>query len=368
MIFIENIVFSNQRIGGISVVWYELVRRLVIDKDLQVNFVEYEGSHKNLLRKSVDIPNSKLIKRNSVLLQIRRFGNTCLFRRKPFIFHSSSYRIARNRKATNFVTVHDFIYFLTEPTGLKSRFRKYIHCRQISNAIKKADYLICVSNNTRKDLVNIFPEIPNGKIHVIHNGVSDDFFPLPNINTIQLPYPNNSYALFIGSRSKYKNFSMAVEAIAKTELSLLIIGKSLSYDEKTFIDKLLPGYRHKCMSNVDNEVLNQLYNGAYCLIYPSLYEGFGIPVIEAQKAGCPVIAYNTSSIPEIIGNTPLLMKELSSESIEKCLIMLKSSKSRSEIIENGLVNANNFSWDKTYDQLKKLYLEAENMMQSTYKR
>lgn len=77
------------------------------------------------------------------------------------------------------------------------------------------------------------------------------------------------------------------------------------------------------MGRVSNEELNCLYNGAMALLYPSEYEGFGIPVLEAQRAGCPVIAYNASSIPEIIGDTPLLLDVLSIESITKCFNVLK---------------------------------------------
>lgn len=364
MIYIENLVFSNQRVGGISVVWYELVRRLANDRDLQVVFLEYEGAQENILRKNLDLPNCELVTHNSFLLKIRRFGNPRIAQQEPFIFHSSSYRIARNRNAINFVTVHDFIYFLSCPKGLKSRYLKWIHCRQITNAIKKADYIICVSNNTRKDLMKFFPGITKGKIHVIHNGASDDFFPIADIVNIQLPYPKNSYAMFIGSRSNYKNFRLAAEAVAQTELFLLIVGKALNTDEKTFINELFPEGRHKCLSNSDNVVLNQLYNGAFCLLYPSSYEGFGIPVIEAQKAGCPVIAYNASSIPEIIGNTPLLIKELSIESIHHCFTLLKDKKVRREITVNGIENSNNYSWDRTYEQIKKLYLEANNILYS----
>ncbi len=361
MILIENLVFSNQKIGGISVVWYELVRRLAKDADLRVLFLEYEGAQRNFLRRTIEIPDSMVLKGNSFLLRIRRFFNIRFNRRKPFIFHSSSYRIARNKEAINFVTVHDFIYFISKPETIRGICLKWVHCRQIARALKRADYIICVSNNTRHDLIKFFPGISREKLHVIHNGVSDDFCMLHDLEFSQLPYPKNSFALFVGSRSRYKNFGLAVEAVALTNLSLVVVGKELDGDEQAFIDKFLPAGRYKCLKGISNASLNQLYNGAFCLLYISSYEGFGIPVIEAQRAGCPVIAYNASSIPEIIGETPLLINELSAQSIQNCLNRLQNNEFRSRIILNGIRNAENFSWDKSYSRIKQLYLEAEVM-------
>ncbi|MCJ7448026.1 MAG: glycosyltransferase family 4 protein [Bacteroidales bacterium] len=358
MIFIENIVFSNQKIGGISVVWHEHVRRLANDWDLEVKFIEYAGTQNNILRRTIDIPQSKLILRNSVFLNFRRFFNVRLAYRLPFIFHSSSYRIAKNKNAINFITVHDFIYFLSTPKGIINRFLKCLHCQQIRNAIQKADYIICVSNNTKFDLLKFIPNVEESKISVVYNGVSNDYFPITEIKYANLPYPPNTYVLFVGSRSNYKNFRLAVAAVSKTELSLVIVGKELSEDEIAYIKKQSIEDRYKCLSGVDNVLLNQFYNAAFCLLYPSSYEGFGIPIIEAQKAGCPVIAYDASSVPEIIGKTPLLIKELSIEEIHHCFTLLKDKKIRNEIIEDGIKNSKKFSWDKTYEQIKKLYESA----------
>jgi len=168
--------------------------------------------------------------------------------------------------------------------------------------------------------------------------------------------------LYVGSRSRYKNFYLAVDAVSNTGLSFVIVGKALNDDELGYVKNRLTENRYKCFLNIDNNTLNQLYNSAFCLLYPSSYEGFGIPVIEAQKAGCPVIAYNASSIPEIIGDTPLLLRELSVEKIQHCFTLLKDERVRKEIIENGINNSKNYSWDKTYEETKKLYLEVNRIL------
>ena len=94
------------------------------------------------------------------------------------------------------------------------------------------------------------------------------------------------------------------------------------------------------------------------LLYPSEYEGFGIPVLEAQRAGCPVIAYNASSIPEVIGNTPLLLNMLSIEAITKCFDILRRKEEREAIVYRGIENAKRFTWDRMYEQVIELYKEA----------
>ena len=116
--------------------------------------------------------------------------------------------------------------------------------------------------------------------------------------------------------------------------------------------------RYHVISGIDSSLLNIYYNGAYCLLYPSAYEGFGLPVVEAQRAGCPVIAYNSSSISEIIGDTPLLLNDLSVNSITQALDTIKEPLLRSKVVEKGLCNAQRFSWDRMYEEVLQLYKEA----------
>lgn len=352
MIIIDNIIFSLQKSGGISVVWQELIQRLLNIQSFSMQFIEYSSN--NINRKVLKIPKNCIINKKSFLLNIKRYFNPTIRNKSKFIFHSSYYRTCSNKQAINITTVHDFTYEYFY-SGLKKR----IHCWQKYKAIRHSDYIICISENTKKDLLKFFPEIDEKKVRVIYNGVSDDYYPIQEEISSYLPLPIYSYVIFVGSREKYKNFELTVDSITSANYKLVIVGTELSQEELDFLNSKIPG-RYKEMGRVDNITLNRLYNGAYALIYPSQYEGFGIPVLEAQKAGCPVIAYHSSSIPEIIGSTPLLLNELTVDSIKNRLNILTDKEIRKGIINKGLENACRFTWDKMCQEVLDLYNEAWN--------
>ena len=167
-----------------------------------------------------------------------------------------------------------------------------------------------------------------------------------------------SSVLFVGNRVSYKNFALAVNSLINTPYSLVIVGKSLSKSEKDFVYSKLSSDRVYVYSNINNKQLNILYNHAFCLLYPSSYEGFGIPVLEAQKSGCPVIAYNASSIPEIIGDKTLLLNNLCVEEVHDMFHLLEDKKVRKRIIDLGLENSKKYTWDNMYNQVINLYKKA----------
>ncbi|MDR2824828.1 MAG: glycosyltransferase, partial [Prevotellaceae bacterium] len=113
------------------------------------------------------------------------------------------------------------------------------------------------------------------------------------------------------------------------------------------------------LAYVENQQLNTLYNNAFALIYPSLYEGFGIPVLEAQLAGCPVLAYNAPSVGEIIGDKTLVSQENTVESFLEKVKLLENEKIRNEIINRGFENATKYSWKRMQQQIIELYNEIE---------
>jgi mannosyltransferase len=359
MILFDNIIFSLQKAGGVSVVWHEMLKRIIEQKNIDCRFLEYENASENIFRQQLHIPPDKIIalKKNTLLAVERYLNPRVALLQTPFLFHSSYYRTTPNRQAINITTVHDFTYEYYSG-GIKQK----IHCRQKYNAIRKADIIICISENTKRDLLKFLPDVNPKKIHIVYNGVSDDYFPITDNNAHlcdSLPFPQQSYLLFVGSRTAYKRFDFAVETAKKFHFNLIITGGGkLTEKETDFLRANIPENSFKQLNNISNHQLNLLYNHAFCLIYPSEYEGFGIPVLEAQKAGCPVVAYNGSSIVEVVGDKTLLFDHFNPEDMTPKIDLLKNARLRQEIIDKGKENAQRFSWDKTYAELFHLYQNA----------
>lgn len=351
-IILDNIIFSLQKSGGISIVWQELIKGILRNPIFSIYCVEYTVKG-NIFRDKIHVPLNRIFHRSSCLLSIKRYFDVKIKDKEPFIFHSSYYRICSNKKAINVTTVHDFTY-----EYYYSGIKKKIHCWQKYRAIKYAACVICISNNTKKDLFKFFPNVDHEKVEVVYNGVSDDYMVLKEIDSKCLPFSKGTYVLFVGSREKYKNFDLSVKSVAKMNLNLVIVGAELSKRELNFLTKEFKNSSFKLVGRVSNQELNNLYNGAFSLIYLSEYEGFGIPVIEAQKAGCPVIAYNISSIPEIIGSTPCLLSHLSLEEICNSLELLKQKTIRDSIVQEGINNARRFTWEKMNKRIENIYKEV----------
>lgn len=299
----DNIIFSLQRYGGISVVWTELLNRARADKDLAVTELDYKDQ----------LPYRTL----------ERYRVPAWTPTQPTLFHSSYFRICPHPLATNITTVHDLTYHY-----YRKGMAKAVHLWEEQRALRHSKAVICVSENTKRDLLNCYPWLDEEQIRVVYNGVGDEFFPIPSVE-------KKGYLLYVGNRAvEYKRYDVAQEVARLTGLELVTA------------------------SNVSREQLNIMYNEALCLLYPSDYEGFGIPILEAQKAGCPVIAQNTSSVPEVIGAAGLMVNHNTAARVAADMAEIVRhllSQPTQGIIAAGLENAKRFSWDKTYKQMKQIY-------------
>lgn len=341
----DNIIYALQRCGGISVVWSNLIQRC-LKKDADILFMDYE--HENISRADIDLPAGNIIRKRLSMPQVQRFINPSgkEFRiNEPFIFHSSYYRTLSHPNAINITTVHDFMYSFY----VKNPVSKFLHCKQQYDAIRKSDIVVCISENTKRDLLRLLPDVNPDKVKVIYNGVDKRFHRLKDAEY-------KDYFLFVGNRSGYKNFSAVIGPISECGFELKIVGPALTQEEKELMES--NKLRYTYCGRVSDEELNMLYNEAFCFIYPSLYEGFGLPVLEAQMAGCPVLAVNTSSLPEIIGDRNLLLDSVTSDTLREKIPLLRDPQSRKGIIENGLANAARFSWDRMTEEYLMLYQSA----------
>lgn len=337
----DNIIYSLQHAGGVSVVWTNLIRRAAQEID-DAAWLEYDNATANISRKTFSLPDDKIMLRQSGCMKFKRYINPRIKLSRPFIFHSSYYRTCPNKQAINVTTVHDFTY----EYYVADRIKRSVHCWQKYKAILNSDAIVCISENTKKDLLKFVPKASEDKIKVIYNGVDDTFH-------TESDHSMGDFVLFVGKRDPYKNFDKIIEPVANCGLKLMIAGHPLSEDETAKLESCGCDYRY--LGFVSNEELNHLYNHAVCLLYPSEYEGFGLPVLEAQKAGCPVVAYNASSIPEVIGDTPLLLNTLDRQTISDSIRLAQDQDKRFLIIENGLKNSARFSWDKMAQEYFQLY-------------
>ena len=339
----DNIIYSLQLTGGISMVWSAL-NDAVMRQDFDVSFVERKGAEKNVFRSKLSVP-ERCIVRSRLPLRADRYMSVKFDVGEPYVFHSSYYRDCNSRNASKVVTVHDFAYERVKFVGEVAR---KVHYWQKMRAIRNADRIVCVSLNTYDDLLYFCPEMDKRKVSVIPNGVSDDYRVLHD--------DFDDFVLFVGSRASYKNFEMAAMAVAQSGLRLVVCGNPLSPKEHRFLQNCFGEKSYTECVNADVTTLNQLYNRAYCLVYPSMYEGFGLPIVEAQKAGCPVIAYGVSSIPEVMGDSRLMIKSnVSTAEIMSKINLLKNLSLRKEEIESAIENAKRFALNKMQREYIELY-------------
>jgi len=345
----DNIVFSLQRAGGISTYWSELITRLLRD-DIDVSFEEFK--HHNIVRNTLAINEGALRNRGSKYLLVERFKALKLPEQNlPFVFHSSYNRITNNKNAAQVTTVHDFVH-----EKFYKGIRRSLHLMQKGKVLRAANQIITVSENTKRDLMQFHPGIPENKINVIYNGVSEDFYPIVHTTKLGLTETGQRpYLIYIGSREHYKNFKFTVNLLKEcADFDLYIIGSALLKTELQYLNQQLSG-RWKHFDHINNQRLNELYNTAYALIYPSLYEGFGIPLLEAMKAGVPFLALNNSAIPEVAGEAGIVLERADIGLFKDAIQKLGSN--RTEMIEKGYVQAAKFSWEKCYQETLSVYKE-----------
>jgi glycosyltransferase involved in cell wall biosynthesis len=285
---------------------------------------------------------------------------------KVDIWHATYPLPMQVRGARKITTVHDLIPFRLPYATLDDKKIFYFKTRE---ALKESAVTITVSENSKQDLLTYYDADPD-KIVVTYQPIA--LKPLPDsdeevaffLRRYGLEYQN--YLLFVGAIEPKKNVGRLLDAYASMDINLplVIVGKKgwLWEDElgKTgLIDNKTSGKTVKLLEYVSVESLRYLYRGAFCLVFPSLYEGFGLPPLEAMNFGCPVITSNVSCLPEICGSAALYVDPYSVRDIkEKVETLLADPALRQRLVQAGKVNAQMFSMENYTKRLHQAYAKA----------
>ncbi len=244
----------------------------------------------------------------------------------------------------NFVTIHDLAFRLA-PHYFAKRFRLYYNCL-IPFISRRAKQIITVSHFS-KQTIETYLQVPASKVLVAHNAVDLQGWPM-SVEKKNKPYPW-PYVLAVGSLEPRKNLNRLIAAFKRINdkhVHLVIVGREnpaiFHRTKQTWQEKIL------FTGPVDDDTLSRLYAHALCLCYPSFHEGFGLPPLEAQAFGCPVIVSNQTSLPEVFLNSALYCDPHDVESIRKNLHeMLTDTTLRQQLVTAGYNNIKRFSWEKS---------------------
>ncbi len=261
------------------------------------------------------------------------------------------------------VTVHDLIaIFFGEEIPF---FSRQYFSRWMPFSYRFADHIIAVSQNTKRDIVKILG-FPEQKVTVIYEAASTSYRPVRDrsaIGRVQAKYKTgNEYLLHIGTLNPRKNLSFLIDIFAKliegkSMLNLVIAGKPGWYYEGLFtqVQRLGLTGRVKFIGYVPENDKAALLSGAFAFVFPSRYEGFGLPVLEAMACGCPVVAANVSSIPEVVGDSGILLPLEDKTAWVRALRSLNRPGRTTKLRVTGLKQAQKFSWHKAAQQTIAVY-------------
>ncbi len=353
--------FALTPYSGISRYFYEISRNIHLNEDCEVKIVAPLYNNQYIKDSLADMVVGKKYENLQDLLGITSLINRSQCKRwlhenSPDILHETYYNsydlVPPNCKTV--LTVYDMIHEKFS-NGMNASERKVADIKKRS--IKRADKIICISENTKKDLLEIIDLDPE-QVSVVHLGCS-----LTKVdNPLDLPVVNAPYLLYVGARGYYKNFKNLLQAFASSpkisdEFKLVCFGSDkFSRMEKSEINQLKIKEDRILHFKGDDRLLANLYTNATAFIYPSLYEGFGIPPLEAMHLSCPVICSNAASIPEVVGEAGYYFDPHSSEDIVLAIeLVVFSEEARKNLIIKGQQRATQFSWQKCAQETYTVY-------------
>ena len=273
------------------------------------------------------------------------------------LIHFPHYNVPFFYRGKYVVTVHDLIH-LVYPQYLKNGVARYYSKLLMSHAIKGAAHLFTVSEYSKKDIIKFF-KVPEKKISITYNAVDGKFQHKESdeVNYLREKYGigDKKVLLYVGNLKPHKNLKILLEAYKelpeRDQYIVLLVGKAF---QGVHLNENGIEERGVIVTGpVSSEELIDLYNLADIFVFPSLYEGFGIPPLEAMACGTPVICSNASSLPEVVGDAALMFEPRNNTELESLIKQIDDdSKLKDKLIKNGYSQVAKFSWEKSVSAIK----------------
>jgi glycosyltransferase involved in cell wall biosynthesis len=282
---------------------------------------------------------------------------------ESMLLHSPAILAPLRCKVPLVVTIHD-LYVIRSPQSFSS-WHSNLMKNTLPNIVQRADKIISISNFTKSEILNIYPEVPESKISVTLQGVNNRFKVLPKDMAEKVKHKfklNKPYVLTVSTIEPRKNLPNLVKAFSnisfKIEHDLVIVGaygwKNSELEE--ILSRLNDRSRIRFLGYVEPEDLPNLYNLAHVFVYPSLYEGFGMPPLEAMACGCAVITSDNSGLREVVDNSAIKIDPLNVEEIgEAILDVIRNESLRLQLINRGLERARRFTWESCARETLSVY-------------
>jgi glycosyltransferase involved in cell wall biosynthesis len=291
---------------------------------------------------------------------------------KADLFHSPSFIVPFLSNIPLVTTIHDLNHVVLSENY--SIFHRFYYSLLLARKIKRSKAVITVSGFSQKEIINFFQTQPD-HVKVIHNGINEQFQNPPVrgdkelekiLEKFELP---SEYILSIGNKKPHKNITRLVEAWCKSSINIPLV---LLSDFDPALLELAESHHKKhnlhFLRFVSNEALPAIYAGARLFVYPSIYEGFGLPPLEAAACGVPVVVSNCSSLPEVMRDCALYIDPSNTENISRTLEQaLSDSEGQADRIRRGRELVKSYSWTKaakaTHDVYRQVLLSADHVQQ-----
>jgi glycosyltransferase involved in cell wall biosynthesis len=349
------------RPSGVARVAFELLHRLVGKGDFEYilrspwSLEQLPGFLQDRPLEVVVVPRPSILV-SDVIRQALTFASYCRREKIDLVVNLDPYGAATGGRA-RLMVVHD-LYFKTIPKqiGRRARFTNDLIYRLMLGGNSN---IVTVSNSTQIDLEYWYPQTKS-RITTIHSGTSLQ----PNQGQSSAPAVAGRYVMAVGNATENKNFARLAEAMASIyssdpDIALVHVGDDPGEILGRTLQQMNSPVRLVRFSGVDDAQLTDLYRNATCLCVPSLYEGFCLPILEAQVCGCPVVCSNRSAMPEIAGKGAVLIDPTDSVVLADALkSVLASPEKAATLARLGLKNAERFSWDEAAHRYYDLFVRV----------